>query len=264
LPYTPSFSPLETYMYQNYDDKGFNGYTVALLIEQPVPHSRQVVDEALKSGHAFLRIAKHGQGQWTTYVGFRAKDFSEPRDITGRKMKGEFWWFKDAQSPFTLGRVFVITQDQAQGLLSFSLLWEKNNATYDLLSNNCATFPIMALEHVGISSSQMGLLPREWNIPQTIRNSWIFKHTFLATIDEFSGYSPADLGEDLRKTRDWFEISQGSMISKRSGPYKESTSLFIGKIILVPPSATLFPFFFLHEPDRYALMPSFIALANLS
>jgi hypothetical protein len=203
-PSSINFPELETTLYENYDLRNFNGYSVTLAIEQPIPGTRIVVDNDLNAGHSFLRISKHGSNAWTSYVGFRIKDYANASDITDARMPGEILWHIDARSKWNIGKTFIITKEQAYSILEFGRLWEEENLMYDMISNNCATFVVKALENVGINREFTGLELREWNIPREIRSSFIFFSTFLGSIDSFIGYSPADAGEDLKKTSGWF------------------------------------------------------------
>jgi hypothetical protein len=199
-----NFPEIETTLYQNYDLRSFDAYTVTLMIEQPIPGTRIVVDNDLNAGHAFLRIGKHGSGAWSSYMGFRIKDYVQASDITGAQMPGEVLWQIDSKSKWNVGKTFTISKEQAYALLQFGRLWDQQNSTYDMISNNCATFVVKALAHIGINSSITGIQEREWNIPPEIRSSFIFFSTFLGEINTFIGHSPADAGEDLKRTSGWF------------------------------------------------------------
>lgn len=195
---------LENYIYENYDAQGFIGYSVVLLAHQPVLNSRDVVDEGFETGHVFLRIAKHGQGAFSTYVGYRAKDYQGPFGVTNRKMDGELSWFVDANNPWTLGKFFVITKQEMDTLLNFCKNWSDSSKPYDVIDRNCATFPMLALEEIQLGHQIQEIKQHTWQIPDSIRRGFLFKNSFFSSVSEFKGFTPADVVQDLRATEDIF------------------------------------------------------------
>lgn len=194
---------LEKYLHQSFTSKSFEGYSVTLLIDQPVPNSRTVITNGLDAGHMFLRLAKHGKNAWTSYIGFRAKDFSKATDITSIELPGEVLWQKDAKSDWNIGKTFIINKDQARTIIDFAKKWDDTNTPYNLVTNNCATFPIQALEKIGITEETTGILQRHWTIPTHIQET-VIRFSFLNEVESFFGYSPADSGEDIKSTNGWF------------------------------------------------------------
>jgi len=186
-------TPLEKYMHDNYDNKGYNGYTFVLAVKQPVPGTRIIAAQDLDTGHVFIRLAKSGKKGWVSYFSRYLDNItSDDRSLSKIKIHS------DITEEFTLAKVFHISEEDTNAVIKY--LWDnyKKPADYDIAFDNCVTFALEATKVANIDQSLLGIEPRQWEIPSYIRdNPLVMYYINLKTKSHF-GYSAGDAGEDLK------------------------------------------------------------------
>lgn len=198
-----SFSPivsadtsLETKLYNLYDARGYQGYTVTVVADQPVYNSRNCIGTDYGVGHTFIRVSKHGTGGWVSYFGWYPDTTLGQKDIIlNVSVPGRLAWMDDASHTWDVAKVFEVSEANANKIIDFAQVWEDTawGSEYNLESNNCTTFAITCLSSIGITSTQHGITQHTWTKP-----TWLTDQNVIAKILSFHGYTPADAAQDMR------------------------------------------------------------------
>ncbi|MCX8129196.1 MAG: carboxypeptidase regulatory-like domain-containing protein [Clostridia bacterium] len=184
--------------------------TVAILVEQPVPGTRTVIDfnSARSVGHTFIRV-DFGDGR-IYYKGFWPKNALSQKEILLKTdVDGEVR--DDNTSLWDIGKKYKITTEEAEKVYNFMINY---NGDYNMVTNNCTTVAVQALQSIGIASPTS---QHNWTLPPNtksiVENGLPKLVPGKGTIADYllkdlNGYTPADAGEDIRATGDF--ITPGS------------------------------------------------------
>lgn len=233
-------TPIEPVAYKDFktfkDVKYSGKTTMTVFVNQPFPTSRDVIDfsnlEDYDVGHTFVGV--NGSDGTDFYAGFYPKKYGPYWALVRAKVVGwvktnEGFYetdyeglsemkpfedgYKERDHQWEIAKVFVTEDSVKNKLENFALNY---NHRYDMVSDNCTTFSIMAFnECAGIT---LPIYPRIWKISplygiagdigkyvgtltlspsakNSISNDW---PKMIENI--YRGYCPSDAGEDIRET----------------------------------------------------------------
>ncbi|MEY8525267.1 RHS repeat-associated core domain-containing protein [Lachnospiraceae bacterium 38-10] len=166
--------------------------TVTFCVDSPEEDSRNAISYGMDVGHTFI-IIDYGNG--TTYTkgfypesGVTTKDIILRKDVIGKV-------YDDTGHEYNESLTYQITEEQADELLEFV---NNYNEKYNMISNNCTTFAVKALESIGID---VPTTKHTWTLPNDIDEivgveKWLI---FLLGGYKIKGYSPGDAAMDIKE-----------------------------------------------------------------
>jgi hypothetical protein len=175
-------------------------------VQQPFPGDRTVIDfEGERSvGHTFIRL-DFGDGR-VYYRGFYpaspmgTKEIALKKDVDGKVHKEESPDFEN-QHPWDVAKVYTINNTNATNMYNFMINFNEN---YNMVTNNCTTFAVRALQAGNISpptTEHSWKLPPDAKeivvegLPAIVPGKGIIADNILK---DLRGYTPADTGEDIK------------------------------------------------------------------
>lgn len=178
--------------FENANNDSANSHlsSVTLLVKQPVLGSRNCLNpNTYDVGHTFLRIYERSSKK-ITYTGFYPKNsIGRKQLLLASSVAGETK--DDSTHDWDVAIKYYITDTELTRLNNY--INNNKSKNYNILSYNCSTFAVEAINSMRGGHSVPS--PRRWTIPSPIDSN------ILAKIRNWTGYCPADLGEDIKLLR---------------------------------------------------------------
>jgi RHS repeat-associated protein len=180
----------------SYIDENYNGKTtITIVVRQPKDGSENAVQGTNNVGHTFIRLQyykKDANGKITKivkYIGFYPKERLNADSVAAHQDQAGYIG-DDSNHSWSIAKVYEISPEQVQAVFDYVDNYKND---YNVITNNCTTFAVGALEAAGIESS---ISEQQWKMPFYIKVYAFFKGVKLK---DFKGYNPANAGEYLRK-----------------------------------------------------------------
>ncbi|MDL2238505.1 RHS repeat-associated core domain-containing protein, partial [Christensenellaceae bacterium OttesenSCG-928-K19] len=161
----------------------YNPNKVTVKVEQPKLGSRQVINNG-NVGHVSISITQNGK---ETNYGFHAVDsYGTMKFLTRQSVEG----YVSTVDEQTYGNrwntefSFNISDYEADSMRQTINSYDQNS--YNGISSNCVNFAVDVLSSISINNITQ---PRQWDLGG---------YVLLVNPGYYSGYSPADMAEDLK------------------------------------------------------------------
>lgn len=228
-PLTPKyFSDFIHYKKHKYGERP----TITVFVQQAYNNSRSVInfdDQERYVGHTYVGIdynetdkyyagfyPLNGYGTWNAIRRATVKGAVVTTDntyaTTGKKSDiNDTQYNDDSTHPWDVAYTYEISADKIDDLKSFASNYTKE---YNMVTNNCTSFAVESLKKLGINPS---IYSHVWQYSEGEGIGGFFADIFAHT---YSGYSPADAGQDIRANySDYIEYTSSVLL--KDGSYTE-------------------------------------------
>ena len=189
--------------------------TLTVFVNQPDENSRNIVDffDNNDVGHSYLGIDSGlDYKEYAGFSGYATNELGEEEpfglvrvfrgiSVTGRiRMENSYYTatkdsesteltenvdYKESNGKWDVAHVYKVDDSKIGTLKEFS---SKYNHEYNLMSRNCVNFAVEALEALGEDS-------------KIFKHKWSYDGWDGIKVMTYTGYSPADAGEDIRENQ---------------------------------------------------------------